>query len=177
MRKKVLLSLLVLVLLFTITGCRSNTNDSSKDNSIKTDSTNEIKTKLSCYHETYLFHSKKSVEHIVSLNKDNKLIGYEYIEKYFEFDETGGDFNIICDNAPAEAENNDKMYPYLKEVAECNKDSMEVKISDVYDISKLESKNPLKSKELIESLDDDYIVDIDNLKNAIGKKGYTCQEK
>ena len=173
MKKKLLLCLLVLIGMITITGCGSKTNNSLKE--IK--NVNKVKTKLSCYHETYLWHSKKSVEHIVFLNKDNKLIGYEYIEKYYEFDETGGDFNIICEGAPEEAENNNKMYPYLKEVANCNKDSMEVTISDLYDISKLETKNPLKSDELKKSLDDNYIVNIENFKTTIGKKGYTCIEK
>lgn len=173
MKRRFFLGLIVFVSLFAIAGCGKSTNDNSKH----TQSSNKIKTKLSCYHETYLFHSKKSVEHIMSLNKENKLIEYEYIERYFEFDETGGDFDLICEASPAEAENNNKMYPYLKETAECNKDSKEVKISDVYDISKLESKNPLKSDELIDSLDDNYKLDIENYKNAIGKKGYICEEK
>ena len=173
MKRRFFLGLIVFVSLFAIAGCGKSTNDNSKH----TQSSNKIKTKLSCYHETYLFHSKKSVEHIMSLNKENKLIEYEYIERYFEFDETGGDFDLICEASPAEAENNNKMYPYLKETAECNKDSKEVKISDVYDISKLESKNPLKSDELIDSLDDNYKLDIENYKNAIGKKVYICEEK
>lgn len=173
MKKKMILVLLFIIVIATITGCSNNKNNSRK----QTQQTSELKTKLSCYHETYLFHSKKSVEHILSLNKDNKLIGYEYIEKYYEFDETGGDFNLICDNAPAEAENNNKMYPYLKEVASCNKDSMEVTISDLYDMTKLKSKKTLKLTELIESLDDNYIVDIENFKGLIGKKGYICENK
>lgn len=175
MKKKIILGLLGVLGLFTITGC-GNAEKNLNDNSKKAESTNEIKTKLSCYHETYLFHSKKSVEHIVSLNKDNKLIGYEYIEKYYEFDDDY-DFNMICEGAPEEAENNNKIYPYLKEAANCNKDSMEVTISDLFDISKLETKNPLKSNELIEALNDDYIVDIENYETAIGKKGYICEEK
>lgn len=172
MKKKIICSLLIIISLFVITGCGSNTNNNSKNK----ESTNEIKTKLSCHHETSLFHSKKSVEHIVSLNKDNKLIGYEYIEKYYDFDDDNN-FNMICDGAPEEAELNNKSYDYLKEVANCNQNSKEITISDLYDISKLVSKNPLKSKELVESLDDDYVVDIENFKTAIGKKGYICEEK
>lgn len=167
--KKILLSLLVLSLI--ITGC-------SKNNDNKKESSNENKnvTKLSCYSDVYLFHSKKYVEHIISYDEDNKLVGYEYIEKYYEFDETGGDFNLICDVSPEEAENNNKMYKYKKEVAECNRDNMEVKITDTYDISKLESKKYLPDV-LEDNLDDNYVFDVDNYKNAISSKGYICEER
>jgi hypothetical protein len=84
---------------------------------------------------------------------------------------------MICDGATEEAELHNKSYDYLKEVANCNQNSKEITISDLYDISKLVSKNLLKSKELVESLDDDYVVDIENFKTAIGKKGYICEEK
>lgn len=176
MKKKSIIFLLILLAVFIITGCGSNSNNFSKDNSKNNGSTNEIKTELSCHHETSLFHSKKSVEHIVSLNKDNKLIGYEYIEKYYDFDDDNN-FNMICDGATEEVELNNKSYDYLKEMANCNRNSKDVTISDLYDLSKLESKTQLKSKELVESLDADYVVNIENFKTAIGKKGYICVEK
>ena len=165
--KKIIL-LCILASLSIITGCNNNSQNK--------DATNTTKTKLYCYHETYLFHSKKSVEHIILLDKDNKLVDYEYIEKYYDFDDDN-DFNMICEGSEEEEENNNKIYPYLKETADCNKESKEVKISDVYYISKLDSKNKLPSTELKESLNKEYILDVNSYKESISKKGYTCEEK
>ena len=110
------------------------------------------------------------------LDKDNKLVQYEHIEKYFDFDDDNN-FNMICEGSVEEEVNNNKIYPYLKEVANCDRDAKEVIISDMYYVSKLDSKSKLPSDELEESLDDNYVFDIDSYKAAIGKKGYTCEEK
>lgn len=53
---------------------------------------------------------------------------------------------------------------------------MEVTITDTYDISKLENKNPLHTKELNENTDDNFILDVEEFKSAIGTKGYICKE-
>lgn len=161
-------NIILILLLFGLTACNNNTKNIQIDNS------NEIKTKLSCYNEGYLFHSKKSVEHIMYLDKDNKLVQYEHIEKYFDFDDDN-DFNMICEGSAEEEVNNNKLYPYLKEKANCNKEIKEVTISDLYYINKLDSKNKLRSDELIDSLDDNYLLDIDKYKTSISKKGYTCK--
>lgn len=162
--------LILVLIIFVITGCSSNTEKNNKiDNKI------ENITTLSCYHETYLFHSKKSVEHIISINKDNKITNYKYIEKYYEFDDDN-DFSMICEGAPEEAENNNKLYNYLNEVANCNKNNKEVTISDTYNISKLETKNKIPTQEIKDNLDDNFILDVDGFKDAIGNKGYTCKE-
>ena len=169
MKKKLLLSLLVFTSLFIITGCGDKEEKTDK----KEDSTVSVKTKLSCSMEQYLFHSRKRVEHIISLDKDNKLVGYEYTEKYYEFDDDN-EFNTICEDAPEEAVNNTKIFKSLTETANCNRDSREVNISDVYDISKLESKKTLPSDYLEDNLDDKYILNVDNYKNTMTSKGYTC---
>lgn len=166
--------LILVIAFFIITGC------SNKDNNVsniekKVEKNNEIKTTISCYNEGFLFHSKKSVDHIMFLDKDNKLIKYEHIEKYFSFDDDN-DFTMICEGAPEEAENNNKLYNYLNEVADCNKESKEVTITDIYDISKMESKNKIPSDEVKDNLNDDFILDVDGFKSAIGNKGYTCRE-
>lgn len=113
----------------------------------------------------------------MSMNKDNKLVGYEYIEKYYDFDETGGDFEIICEGAPEEAENNNRLYKYLTERAECDRNNKSIVISDLYDITKLESKRNIPTSEIKESLDDDYILNIEKLKSTLSMKGYSCEEE
>ncbi len=166
MKKNTLLGLFI-VGLFFITGCGSNTNQNSKENK------NEAKTKLSCSSEWFLFHSKKSMEYIIYLNKDNQLIDYETIEKYYAFD-NDSNFNMICEGAPEEAELRNKSYDYVNEKAECNEEMKEVTIFDKYDISKLTSKDYLLSKELAQYLNDEYLLDLDNYKNLMTSKGYTC---
>ena len=83
---------------------------------------------------------------------------------------------MICEGAPEEAENNNKLYNYLNEVANCNKDNKEVTISDTYNISILETKNKIPTQEIKDNLDDNFILDVEGFKNAIGTKGYVCKE-
>ena len=158
--KKIYLYLYILFNLLLICGCSK-----TEENTSKTES-NSISRTISCYNETYLFKSKKSVEHILSISKGNHLVQYESIEKYFDFTDFD-DFNMICDGSSEEAENNNKLYPYLKEVADCNRDSMQVTISDVYDISKLESKNNIPTDLVKDALNDQFLIDIDSFKTNI----------
>ena len=89
MKKKILLSLIVIVALFTITGCGKSDNKESS-NATKND---EVVNKSSCVAEEYLFHSKKRVKNIIYLDKNNKVINYERIETLYDFD-SDSDFNM-----------------------------------------------------------------------------------
>lgn len=185
MKKKFLLGgalalvVAIAIAIFCIVGINNGAKEPGADSGAADNATttNDIETVLSFYHETYLFHSKKSVKYILSLDKDNRLVGYEYVEKYYDFDETGGDFELICQESPAEAINNTKIFKFLTETAECNRDAMEVTITDVYDISKFDSKNNISKAEIVDNLDDNYILNVENLKTALSNKGYTYEEK
>ena len=72
---------------------------------------------------------------------------------------------------------NNRTYKYLTETVEVNSDSKEVAIKDLYDISKIESKNNLPNEELKDNLSDNYIFDLENYKKVMEKKQYTFIEK
>lgn len=178
--KKIIVSILIVLILiaglFVLTGCGNNTNSNDSLENVTSNIENEITTTISCYNEGYLFKSKKYVEHVFYLNKDNKLIKYEHIEKYFEFTDDDN-YKMISEGAYDEAELNNRTYKYLNETVEVNNDLKEVTITDLYDISKLESKNKLPTDELKENLNDDYILDLENYKNVMTNKQYTFVEK
>lgn len=159
MKKKVLLSLLVVVTLISLTGCGNN---------------NKVETILSCSKDFTLFHSKQHIENKIYLDKSNKLIDYEYIESYTDFD-SDNEYNSICDGSKDEAENNTKIYPYLTQTSECFTNPRKVTIYNKYDLSKVTSKNNLEGKNMREFLNDEYILDIENYKNTLTNKGYTCK--
>jgi hypothetical protein len=69
---------------------------------------------------------------------------------------------MISEGAYDEAELNNRTYKYLTETVEVNSDSKEVAIKDLYDISKIESKNNLPNEELKDNLSDNYIFDLEN---------------
>ena len=169
MKNKLLITIIILLSLFTVVGCTKK-----EEKTTKTKEKDVVKTKLSCSKEFYLFHSKKSVEYIIYLDKDNKLIGFDEIDKYYEFD-NDNEFNSICEVAPEEAVNNTKIFKHLTEKAECNQDTREVTIYDEFDISKLNSKETIPSDVAKENIDNNYILNLDNYKNEITSKGYTCK--
>ena len=179
MKKKIfIISVTVIMLigvLFIFTGCKKNEKHVS-ESSIQQNINNDITTTISCYSDVYLFKSKKYVEHVFYLNKDNKLIKYEYIEKYHTFTDDN-DFKMISEGADDEAELNNRTYKYLNETVKVNNDPKEVTITDLYDISKVDSKNKLPTKELKENLSDDFILDLENYKNVMAKKNYTFVKK
>ena len=76
--KKIIVSILIVLILiaglFVLTGCGNNTNSNDSSENVTSNMENEITTTISCYNEGYLFKSKKYVEHVFYLNKDNKLI-------------------------------------------------------------------------------------------------------
>ena len=90
--------------------------------------------------------------------------------------ESENDYKTISEGVDAEAELNNRTYKYLHETAEVNSDSKEVTITDVYDISKVDSKNKLPTNELKENLSDEFILDLDNYKNVMTNKNYTFVE-
>lgn len=176
MNKKIFVSLLVLLLCFTVAGCtkkenEDNNNVSSNNNSSDNSNT---KKKLSCSNESSLFHSKKRVVNNIYLDKNNKLVDYEYVEEYYAFD-NDSEFRLICDGSEVEEENNNKLYNYMIQNADCNRDTKIVNISNKYDISKLPSKNVFDEKDVKNNLTDDYIFDLDNYKTTVIGKGYTCE--
>ena len=182
MNKKILILISLIILLciglFILTGCKNNPENTLNEVAEKTEITNDnkIETIFSFYSEGFLFKSKKSVEHVIYLDKNNKLVKYEHIEKYFEFTDDNN-YNMIAEGVYDEAELNNRTYKYLNETVEVKDDSKEVTISDMYDISKLESKNQLPSDELEDNLSDDYILNVENYKNAMTNKKYTYKEK
>ena len=154
--KKIIVSILIVLILiaglFVLTGCGNNTNSNDSSENVTSNMENEITTTISCYNEGYLFKSKKYVD-----DDDN--------------------YKMISEGAYDEAELNNRTYKYLTETVEVNSDSKEVTIKDLYDISKLESKNKLPTDELKENLNDDYILDLENYKNVMTNKQYTFVEK
>jgi hypothetical protein len=165
MKNKIIL-LLAITICLTLVGCGSkDNNDSPKEN--------EIKTKLSCTKEQYLFHSRKRIGSTIYLDKNNKLVDYEYFEDYYEFD-SDDEFNMICEGSAEEEALNNRSYEYLNQKANCNKDTRVVTITNKYDMTKIPSKNVLEAKYVISNLNDDYILDLDNYKSDVDTNGYTC---
>ena len=169
MNKKILICLLALLILFT--GCTRKKETNNEEQKSK-----EVKTTLSCFKEGYLFHSKKSVEHIIKVDADNNLLYYEYIEKYYDFD-GDYDFNMICEGAPEEAENNNKTYDYMTETADCNKSNREVTISDVYKMDKLNPKKSGLTDDVKTYLSDDLVMDIIGFRKTMIDKEYSCVQR
>ena len=159
MKNKIIISILLLISFFVTTGC---TKESNKVNTI-----------VSCYHDFTLFHSNQHIENKIYLDSNNKLIDYEYIEMYSAFD-SDNEYNMICDGSKEEAINNNKLYEYLNQSSKCETDK--VTITNKYDMSKVTSKNNLEGKHIKNYLDDNYILDLDNYKETITSKGYTCRE-
>ena len=161
--KKNIILLITIIITIFITGC---------NNSISNNSTNNIKTIVSCYKDFYLFHSKQRIKNIVYLNNDNKLIKYEYSEAYFDFD-SNNEYTRTCDGLTEELnEENKKQYINAKTTCEENN---EVLAKYEYDITKIPSKNILPKKEVKDYLNDDYILDLENYKANITSKNYTCE--
>ena len=150
----------------TATGCTKKEDNVSKNKK-------EVKTKLSCYMEWTLFHSKKSVEHIIYLDKDNVLKDYERTEKYFNFDKED-EFNMICEGSAEEAELDNKLYDFKVQEANCDRSRGEVTIKDTYDMSKVTAKTKLPDEDLRDYLDDNYKLDINAYKKFVMNKGYAC---
>ena len=167
MKRRVLLSLLVIVALFTITGCGKSDNKESS-NDVKND---EVVNKSSCVGEEYLFHSKKRVQNIIYLDKNNKVIDYERIETLYDFD-SDSDFNTnyeICEEASEESTN------YYTQVGDCNRDKRILTITSKYNISKMKSKNAFPTKYIKDNISDDFILDLDSYLNVVNKNGYVCE--
>ena len=156
MKKRIILNLLLIVALFAVTGCSG------------------AKTKLSCYKDFTLFHSKQHIENKIYLDKNNRLIGYEYIESYYEFD-SDNEYDSACTTAKDEALNNTKIYDYLTQTYNCSNNPRMVSMIYKYDLSKVTSKNNLEGKNMRGYLDDKYVLDVDNYKNSVTGKGYTCE--
>ena len=189
-KKNYLIGLIIIMLiagLLILTGCKkednnsnntsqnssTNTTDNSNNNNNNVD--NEIAKTISCSKDFFLFKSQKYVEHIFYLNKDNKLIKYDYIEKYHTFTDDN-EFKTISEGVDAEAELNNRTYPYLHETPVVSNDPKEVTITDTYDISKMESKNKIPTTEIKENLSEDFVLDVENLKNVMINKEYTVEE-
>ena len=189
-KKNYLIGLIIIMLiagLLILTGCKkednnsnntsqnssTNTTDNSNNNNNNVD--NEIAKTISCSKDFFLFKSQKYVEHIFYLNKDNKLIKYDYIEKYHTFTDDN-EFKTISEGVDAEAELNNRTYPYLHETPVVSNDPKEVTITDTYDISKMESKNKIPTTEIKENLREDFVLDVENLKNVMINKEYTVEE-
>ena len=85
---------------------------------------------------------------------------------------------MICEGAPEEAENNNKMYSYLKETADCNKETKVVTVTDLYDMSKIDDKKYISTQFIVDYLDNSlYTFDLEGFKRTITGRGYTCVEK
>ena len=167
MKKKILLSLIVIVALFTITGCGKSDNKESS-NATKND---EVVNKSSCVAEEYLFHSKKRVKNIIYLDKNNKVINYERIETLYDFD-SDSDFNMnyeICEDASKE------IFNYYTQVGDCNRDTRILTITSKYNISKMKSKEAFPTKYIRDNISDDFILDLDNYLSIVNKNGYVCE--
>lgn len=166
MKNKIIL-LLTITICLTLVGCGSKENEEApkEDN---------VKTKLSCTKEQYLFHSRKRIGATIYLDKDNKLVDYEYVEVYYEFD-SDSEFEMICEGSAEEEALNNRSYAYLTQKADCNKDTRVVTITNKYDMTKVPSKNVLEAKYVISNLNDDYILDLDHYKTDVDTNGYTCE--
>ena len=156
MKTKLIALLLVIASIITLTGC------------------SKTKTELSCSKDFTLFHSKQHLENKIYLDKNNKLIYYEYLESYSEFD-SDNEYNSICDGSKDEAVNNTKIYAYLTQTSNCDSNKRIVTILNKYDLSKVYSKNNLEGKNMREYLNDEYVLDVDNYKKNLTDKGYTCK--
>ena len=190
-KKNYLIGLIIIMLiagLLILTGCKkedNNSNNTSQNSSTNTTDNsnnnnnnnvdNEIAKTISCSKDFFLFKSQKYVEHIFYLNKDNKLIKYDYIEKYHTFTDDN-EFKTISEGVEDEAELNNRTYPYLHETPVVSNDPKEVTITDTYDISKMESKNKIPTTEIKENLSEDFVLDVENLKNVMINKEYTVEE-
>lgn len=171
MGRKAITLFLVFVICFALVGC-SKTENNKTDKKVK--ESNKVKTILSCHKDFTLFHSKQHLENKIYLDKNNKLIDYEYTESYYEFD-SDNEYTRTCEGLVGEAENNTKIYDYLTQTANCDSNKHEVSYTSKYDMSKVTSKGKLEGKNMKEYLDDNFILDLENYKNAVSGKGYTCE--
>lgn len=175
MNKKLILALLIIIVVLTSAGCSSaNTMKKPSDIDKNVENLNDNNTILSCSKEFYLFHSKQHIENIVSFDKNNKLVKYEAVEKYYSFD-SNDEYIRTCEGITDEASGSFNNNEYLKTEAKCNENSQEVIISYQYDISKLSSKNLLPKKEIKDYLNDNYILDLEQYKANLINKDYSCE--
>ena len=135
MKRKILLSIIFIIVLVILLIYVNFKNNGSK--------TDGIKIKLSCSNETSFVNYKKHTGYIIYLNKNNKLIKYEKKEKNYSFSDNDA-FDMVCESSSEIVSNNNKLYKFLTEKVECKHESNMVLISGTYDISKLGSKNMLK---------------------------------
>ena len=167
MRKRVFLSIFVVITLVTLTGCGKSDNKESS-NDVKND---EVRIKSSCVGEEYLFHSRKRVQNILYLDKNNKVVDYERVETLYDFD-SDNEFNTnyeICEDASKEK------FEYYTQVGDCNRDTRILTITFKYNISKLKSKNAFPTKYIKDNISDDFILDLDSYLSMVKKNGYVCE--
>ena len=167
--KKIIVSIIVYtVVLITLLYIFSEYDVDSNS----TSNNETISTMLSCYNEEELSNYKKRIDYISYLDKNNKLVGFEKIEKYYDFKKEK-EYNNTCDSLNNKVENKNE---YLNEKIVCNKNFREVTIYDEYDLLKVSDKKILL-EDINESLDDSFILDVEKYKKDFFNKDYFCKEK
>ena len=169
MKKKILLSLLIVVALFTITGC-GNKEEKSNNNG----PTSNNKT-YKCEYSVKNDGMQTIDEYIIELDSNRKAVTYSQITGY----ENASDsfYKSFCDGIKAKEENHD----YLKMTATCDDSSKKAISTKVYSVSKIRDMSEFsKINEFLNNFTkEDGTFDLDAFKNYFNtdslKAGkYTC---
>ena len=175
MKNKILLSLLLLLTLLIITGCKNNliskeTKNEKSEFDIKGD-------KYSCVNNDYINTSdlKTSVKETSVLQ--NNILKMIIIESNFNYSDKAK-YKESCDSTKKNGEDvNNQKLGYVSYEVRCNNSKNEVTIKKYYVVEKaLENKNV---KEMLSTsinyIKDDGSYDLVGWKKEMTKRSYTCE--
>lgn len=169
MKKKILLSILILIGLVTITGCGNNEKKLNNNESITKNKT------YKCEYSVKNDGMQTIDEYIIELDSSDKVVTYSQITGYENA--TDKFYKDFCDGIKAKEESHD----YFKFTAECDNSKNKAISTKVYDISKISEMSEFSGINtfLNRFTKEDGTFDLDEFKNYFDtdslKTGkYTC---
>ena len=155
MKNKVFLSLLIIIALFTITGCKKNSNEGES-----------VAKGPSC--------KKENLEYVTVLDND-ELKSFNIISTY-EYDNIDS-LKTSCNNNKKEESSVNAKNIYVKYKVTCDEKNKKMTIEKDYDVKKSLNESSIKNmlSYVFKYIKDDNKFDLDGWKQSNIKDGFTCK--